>query len=179
MLIPPKLIHISSIIISICISLFFSYSALQCLNSYSTFEMETGRLRIAKDQINKAREQRQRVAQYNKAMATFAKFTSQVNHFGLTPEHWQSYDVNVDRALTFAETGNILDQLSHDKTYYFIPAHLYIGTGAYRQDPNNTETTENKSTQITPPVTIPGNTADTPSDLTFTVQGKFKVRDGL
>jgi len=179
MLISPKLIHTSSIIISICISLFFSYSALQCLKSYSVFEMETGRLRIARDQIHKAKEQRQQVNQYNKAMATFAKFTSQVNHFGLAPEHWQNYDVHVDKRLTFAETGNILDQLSHDKTYYFIPAHLYIDTGAYRQNPDNPETAENKAIPSKPPAAIPSDTTDGSSDLSFTVQGQFRVRDEL
>lgn len=165
------------IIVSIILSVVFGYSIHRCLAAYSAFEMETSRLTIAKNKAREAKEQRKRVDQYNTAMATLATFTSQVRLFGLAPEQWQSYDVSVSKSLTLTDTGNILDQLSHDKTYYFIPARLFIGTGAYSKDPS-LATTATGEESATPPASA--NTADRETestDITFSVQGKFMVRD--
>jgi hypothetical protein len=175
----PRSTHSWNIILSICVSLFFSYAARQCLDSYTTFEMESTRLTIAGDQVRQAKAQRKRVEQYNKAMDAFATFESQVRLFGLSSDRWQSYDVSVQKSLNFDETGNILDQLSHNKTYYFIPAHLFIGTGNYRTNPNLTENEEGESDVITQPQSTTSDSEANSGDVSFSVQGRFMVRDGI
>lgn len=172
--------HSRNIILSICVSLLFGYAAQQCLESYTNFEMESTRLTIAGDQVRQAKAQRKRVEQYNKAMTTFATFESQVKLFGLSPDRWQSYDVSVQKSLTFDETGNILDQLSHNKTYYFIPAHLFIGTGNYRQNPNLAENGEDEiPDMVSQPQTTATDSETNSGDVSFSVQGRFMVRDGI
>ncbi len=170
------LTHTRTIFVSVCLSVFFSYAAHQYLLSYSAFEKETARLRIAQDQITQAREQQKRVNQYNKAMETFAKFKSQASLFNLTPKHWQSYDVSVDKSLSFAQAGNILDQLSHEKTYYFMPVHLFIGTGNYRNNPRLSEDSD-IAEEVPLAVPQPDANSEESGDVSFAIQGKFMVRD--
>lgn len=195
--------HSFSIVISICISLFFSYAAYRLVEVYTDFEMEMNRLKIAHEQIDQARKQRQRVEQYNRAMVTLGQFDNQVKRLGLGSENWQTYDVNVDRSLSFYEAGNILNQLAHSKTYYFQPEALYLGTGAYRNKPTIIASTPQSSSSSVFPEEVakvdtqePGSVAPQShaatelhpvaglegdrqgSDLTLMVQGKFIVRDG-
>ncbi len=192
-----------TIIVSICVSLFFSYATYQFLGGYNNFEVEKQRLQIAHDQIGQAREQRQRVDQYKRAMVTLSQFTRQVKQFELAPEKWQTYDVSVNRSLSFDEAGNILDQLSHGKTYYFQPGALYIGSGVYRNKPVKTASSLQvdlnelqpdgiipvggletdpvlpqsvNTAELQPPIFSEGNRQE--GDLTLEVQGKFIVRDG-
>lgn len=171
--------HLQAIVISIAVSLFLGYATYTCLETYTNFEMETTRLTIARDQIRQAKAQRKRVDQYNKTMASMAIFTSQVHHFGLTPEQWQSYDVSVNKSLTFADTGNILDQLSHNKTYYFIPTRLFIGTGNYKTDRTITSDTEDDNAPAPPAPTSTADNETESGDVSFSVQGRFMVRDSL
>lgn len=191
------------VIISVCISLFFGYATYLFLQGYTDFDVETQRLRIAHDQIGQAKKQRQRVDQYNASMMALGKFTSQVKQFGLAPERWQTYDVSVNRSLSFYEAGNIIDQLSHSKTFYFQPMSLYIGSGAYRDKPVETVSATKTSSGVFDPLGVaPVEAAETNpvelqnshaavtqpaavsgidlqiGDLTLEVQGRFIVRGG-
>ncbi len=195
--------HGFSVVVSVCISLFFSYAAYRSVEVFTDFEVEKTRLKIAHEQINQARKQRQRVDHYNRAMVTLGQFENQVQRFGLAAENWQTYDVNVDRSLSFYEAENILDQLAHSKTYYFQPETLYLGTGAYRNKPvappetgssssgtlfpgedtseaiqetGSVEPQGHSATELQPVAGLEGDRQG--GDLTLMVQGKFIVRDG-
>ena len=170
-------IHIRTLILSITITVLFGYAVQKTLTSYAAFELATTRLTIAHDQIKQAKAQRARVTRYNEAMDVFANFTSQVKLFGLGPDRWQPYDVSLSRSLSFSDTGNILDQLSHDKTYYFIPSRLFIGTGSYTQDPRLALETAGDDTVAQPVEQASDDASESGGDVAFSVQGRFMVRD--
>ncbi|MEA3297741.1 MAG: hypothetical protein U9R56_07750 [candidate division Zixibacteria bacterium] len=123
------------LLVSCGVALFFGYATHSFVAQYTDFEVAAKRLTVARDQVEQAQKKRLKVDQYNRAMQKLEHFTSQVESFGLTADNWQTFDVSVDRSLTFTAAGNILDQLSHSKNYYFQPVSLYIGTGLYRNKP--------------------------------------------
>lgn len=170
-----------TVIVSVVVSLFFGYAAYLFSSGYADFKVETQRLQVSLDLVAQAKQQRQRVEQYNTAMVELGKFTSQVERLGLAPENWQSYAVSVNRSLSLIEAGNIIEQLGHSKSYYFQPKSLYLGSGVYRAKPVATADTSQTISQS-------GQSAASQADfsaedqrsgeLTLDVQGKFIVRDG-
>ncbi len=178
-----------SLVISIAAAFFFGYAAHLFAGHYSDFELQTRSLRIANLGITEARSQRRRVEKYNLTMDKFAKFSSQVEYFGLGPDKWCTYDVNLKKILPLAEAANIIAQLAPGEDYYFQPLTLLVGTGNYIKTVSQPPT---PSDPDMPPPPTPSDPDMPPTgqpdqssldqkihvgDVLLEVQGKFIVRD--
>lgn len=175
--------YTASVVISLLTALFFGYAAYLFEGHYSEFELQARRLRIADSAVTKARNQRRRVKKYNLTMGEFAKFSSQVEHFGLEPDKWRTYDVNLNKILPLSEAGNIIAQLAPGEGYYFQPLTLSVGTGNYIKtscppstpvDPNNPPPPPSDAQQSAPSSLSHKIQA---GEVFLKVQGKFIVRE--
>ncbi len=173
-----------SVVTSLATALFFGYAACVFEGHYSAFQLQSRRLRIADSAVIKAGSQRRRVKRYNLTMAEFAKFSRQVEHYGLEPDRWRTYDVHLDKILPLSEAGNIIAQLAPGAGYYFQPLTLSVGTGNYiKTTPQPTTPADPTAAPASPPPDVQPAAPSTLSDkiqageVFLKVQGKFIVRE--
>ncbi|NOX26206.1 MAG: hypothetical protein GXP59_08885 [Deltaproteobacteria bacterium] len=173
---------ILGVVISLAATFFLAYSAWIFTGRYSDYELQGKRLRIADLAVNHAREKQHLVRKYNLIMADFAKFSSQVKHFGVGPGRWQTYDVNLDKILPLTEAGHLIAQLSSGPNFYFQPLSLSLGTGDYIKAAPITTANSSPQTAAESPPSPPAPPSSSSrkihaGDVFLRVQGKFIVRD--
>lgn len=106
-------------------------------------------------QVRVLRKHQQDRARYDEIMAEFQQFIGQAREYGVTSEHWATYDVTLRESMSFEEAARILMQTAKTDSYYFKPQTMSLRRGA--------------------PQKGSGGPA-TGADLSFALQGVFYVR---
>jgi hypothetical protein len=121
------------------------------------------RTRLMKHQVGEM-EQKVRVLQ------RVEHFMAQAKAFGLAPEQWSAYAVNIQEGMTFQKLSQIIEQCVHNKEIFFAPQGFHLALNQGQRPISGDE-------QAAQPVPLTADTApDTASDVTLALQGTFMVR---
>ena len=115
-------------VVSILLSVLFIFSAHYFFRAYDTYMADRHAVQILKAQRERLENRREEQAEKRRILRRVGDFVGRAEGLGLMPSDWSRYDVNIEEALSFEETVNILAETAGTPSYYFKPNTLHIKT---------------------------------------------------
>ncbi len=148
--------------------------------SYNAYRINIKKLDILRSQERYIEKEVTTFERKKEALTQIADFTGRAVQFGLTPEKWDRFEVDLQRiSLSFRELQTLLDQADSSPSYYFIPRRLWIRVAGipsvFDTTPSNGSNSNGKF-EDKPAPGPPASGTQSDSDIVVSLEGRFLVR---